>query len=61
MGGIVASAIAYSMMAFFLACGVFGLYRIGAGQISASREPFLLCVSFAFIAAAWGCAYLGGI
>ena len=58
---MVATAIAYFLSALFFLIGCYGFYQVGSDVIEASKEPASIIVSFAFIAAAWGCAYLGGI
>lgn len=58
---MIASAIAYFMVAFFLVFGVATIAVALNKAANAATTLWAFAASVAFFLAAWGCAYLGGI
>jgi len=55
-----ASAIAYFMTALFFFFGFFGLVDLALKRNKGDPAMYFF-IAIGFFAAAWGCAYLGGI
>lgn len=58
---MIATAIAYTMTAFFLLLGINGFWMLGTDKEPVGKTNVFVAGSFACLFLAWGCAWLGGI